>query len=38
MALARGEAVAPPPSRIAEVNELGSGLQRAAETLQRTQS
>ena len=34
MALARGEAVAPPPSRIVEVNELGSGLRRAAETLQ----
>ena len=34
MALARGEAVAPPPSRIHEVNELGSALQRAAETLQ----
>jgi len=34
MALARGEPVAPPPSRISEVNELGSGLQRAAETLQ----
>jgi signal transduction histidine kinase len=34
MALARGEAVAPPLSRITEVNELGSGLQRAAETLQ----
>jgi signal transduction histidine kinase len=34
MALARGEAVAPPLSRIAEVNELGFGLQRAAETLQ----
>ncbi|HEX7136337.1 MAG TPA: sensor histidine kinase [Vicinamibacterales bacterium] len=34
MALARGEAVAPPPSRISEINELGSGLQRAAETLQ----
>jgi len=33
MALARGEFVAPPPSRIAEVNELSSGLQRAAETL-----
>jgi signal transduction histidine kinase len=34
MALARGEAVAPPPSHIAEVNELASGLRRAAETLQ----
>jgi signal transduction histidine kinase len=33
MALARGEAVAPAPSRITEVDELGSGLRRAAETL-----
>jgi signal transduction histidine kinase len=34
MSLARGEPVSPPASRIREVNELGSGLQRAAETLQ----
>ena len=34
MALARGEAVAPPPSRITEIDELASGLRRAADTLQ----
>ena len=33
MALARGEVVAPRPSRITEIDELGSGLRRAAETL-----
>jgi signal transduction histidine kinase len=34
MALARGEVVTPRPSRITEINELGSGLRRAAETLE----
>ena len=34
MALARGEVVAPRPSRIAEIDELASGLRRAAETLE----
>jgi len=33
MALARGEAVSPPPSRIAEIDELASGLRQAAQTL-----
>jgi signal transduction histidine kinase/CheY-like chemotaxis protein len=34
MALARGEAVSPPPSRIAEIDQLASGLRQAAQTLQ----
>jgi signal transduction histidine kinase/CheY-like chemotaxis protein len=33
MALARGEPVSPPPSRIAEIDELASGLRQAAQTL-----
>jgi signal transduction histidine kinase/ActR/RegA family two-component response regulator len=33
MALARGDAVSPPPSRIAEIDDLASGLRQAAETL-----
>lgn len=34
MALARGEVVAPRPSPITEIDELGSSLRRAAETLE----
>jgi signal transduction histidine kinase len=34
MALARGEPVSPPPSRIAEIDALASGLRRASDTMQ----
>jgi signal transduction histidine kinase len=34
MALARGEVIAPEPSRIAEIDDLSAALQRASDTLQ----